>query len=272
MCRWITYAGPPIYLEKLIYEPENSLVRQSLSARRARVPTNGDGSGIGWYGERDLPGLYRETRPAWNDPNLRSLAHQIRSRLFFAHVRASTGTAASIANCHPFAHGRWIFMHNGQIGGYEKVRRRLDAAIPDDVYNARVGTTDSEAFFYLLFGQGLDHDPPRALARAVRLVLDEMARAGTDEPFRMTAALSDGRTIYALRYASDPEPPSLYFARDSGARDSGARDSGARDGERLMVVSEPLDADEGSWTAVDTGHLLVSRLDAPPRIVPFAPA
>jgi glutamine amidotransferase len=87
--------------------------------------------------------------------------------------------------------------------------------------------------------------------------LDEMARAGTDEPFRMTAALSDGRTIYALRYASDPEPPSLYYARD---------------GARLMVVSEPLDADEGSWTAVDTGHLLISGLDAPPRIAPFAPA
>ena len=61
MCRWITYLGPPIYLEKLIYEPENSLVRQSLSARRTRVPTNGDGSGhrLVWR-----PGL---TRPLPRD-------------------------------------------------------------------------------------------------------------------------------------------------------------------------------------------------------------
>jgi glutamine amidotransferase len=256
MCRWITYMGPPIYLEKLIYEPENSLVRQSLSARRARVPTNGDGSGIGWYGARDLPGLYRETRPAWNDPNLRSLAHQIESRLFFAHVRASTGTAASIANCHPFAFRRWMFMHNGQIGGYERVRRPLDAMIADEVYNARVGTTDSEAFFYLLFGHGLERDPVAALARTVGAVLKAMDTAGVDEPFRMTAALTDGETVYALRYATDPEPPTLFYADAD---------------ERLMIVSEPLDAEEGSWTPVENAHVLVARRGTRPAVARFSP-
>ncbi len=256
MCRWITYLGPPIYLEKLIYEPENSLVRQSLSARRTRVPTNGDGSGIGWYGARDLPGLYRETRPAWNDPNLRSLAHQIQSRLFFAHVRASTGTATSIANCHPFSFGKWMFMHNGQIGSYERVRRPLDAMISDDVYNARVGTTDSEAFFYLLFSQNVDKDPIAALAKTVGVVLRHMEAARITEPFRMTAALTDGETLYALRYATDPDPPSLFFSTAGGP---------------LMVVSEPLDAEEGNWNAVENAHILVARQGATPKVVSFDP-
>src|SRR3712207_7561912 len=49
------------------------------------------------------------------------------SRLFFAHVRASTGTSTTRANCHPFAHGRHLFMHNGQIGGYARIKRRLEA-------------------------------------------------------------------------------------------------------------------------------------------------
>jgi predicted glutamine amidotransferase len=257
MCRWITYLGPAIFLEKLIYEPENSLVRQSLSAQRARVPTNGDGSGVGWYGGRDLPGLYRETRPAWNDPNLRSLAHQIQSRLFFAHVRASTGTATSIANCHPFAFQKWMFMHNGQIGGYEKVRRPLDALIGDEVYNARVGTTDSEAFFYLLFGHGLNQDPVAALARTLGTVLKTMSQAHVTEPFRMTAALTDGETLYALRYATDPEPPTLFFSQNNG---------------RLMVVSEPLDAEEGSWTAVENAHMLVAKPGAAPSVIAFQPS
>jgi glutamine amidotransferase len=256
MCRWITYAGTPIYLEKLIYEPENSLVRQSLSARRARVPTNGDGSGVGWYGARDLPGLYRETRPAWNDPNLRSLAHQIRSHLFFAHVRASTGTATSIANCHPFAYGKWMFMHNGQIGGYEKVRRPLDALIADEVYNARVGTTDSEAFFYLLFGAGLDRDPVAALEQTVATVLRAMKTAGSDEPFRMTAALTNGETLYALRYATDPEPPTLFYSRSA---------------DHLMVVSEPLDAEEGNWAAVENAHILIAKTGSAPQVADFRP-
>ena len=147
-------------------------------------------------------------------------------------------------------------MHNGQIGGYEKIRRPLDALIADDVYNARVGTTDSEAFFYLLFSQNLDKDPVGALSKTVGTVLKAMSNAKVDEPFRMTAALSDGDTIYALRYATDPEPPTLFYSRM---------------GEQLMVVSEPLDAEEGNWTAVENAHVLVARAGASPTVVPFHP-
>ncbi len=158
MCRWLTYSGAPIYLEKLLFEPENSLIHQSLQARKGRVATNGDGFGIGWYGERDVPGVYHEILPAWNDSNLKSLSHQLQSTLFFAHVRASTGTATSRLNCHPFSHGKWLFMHNGQIGGYDKVRRALDQLIPDALYPYRQGTTDSELMFFLLV-------PPRRRAQ-----------------------------------------------------------------------------------------------------------
>jgi len=194
-------------------------------------------------------------RPPWSDPNLLSLAHQIQSRLFFAHVRASTGTATSVANCHPFTFKKWMFMHNGQIGGYEKVRRRLDAMIGDDVYGVCVGTTDSEAFFYLLFGHGLETDPVGALARTIGTALKTMSEAKVDEPFRMTAALTDGETLYALRYATDPEPPSLYFSRSD---------------VQMMVVSEPLDAEEG-WNAVENAHILVSKPGVNPVVTSFNP-
>jgi predicted glutamine amidotransferase len=105
MCRWLTYCGAPIYLDKVLFEPQNSLINQSLHARHSHVTTNGDGFGVGWYGERGVPGVYRDILPAWNDHNLKSLSHQIRSGLFLAHVRASTGTATARSNCHPFAHG-----------------------------------------------------------------------------------------------------------------------------------------------------------------------
>jgi predicted glutamine amidotransferase len=64
MCRWIAYQGEPIYLDTLVAEPQHSLIAQSLHAAECKATTNGDGFGIGWYGERDVPGLYRETRPA----------------------------------------------------------------------------------------------------------------------------------------------------------------------------------------------------------------
>jgi glutamine amidotransferase len=244
MCRWLTYSGRPIYLEKLLFEPENSLIQQSMHARKARVATNGDGFGVGWYGERELPGTYREILPAWNDRNLKSLAHQLRSGLFFAHVRASTGTATSRANCHPFTHGKWLFMHNGQIGGYEQVRRRLDQMIPDSVYPDREGTTDSELFFYLLFRNGLEDDAPGALARTVAEVQGVMNAAGVTEPLRITAALSDGKRTWALRFATDEDPPSLYWCADGG---------------EMIIVSEPLDTDASHWNRVPAGHLLIAE-------------
>ncbi|MEQ8194928.1 MAG: class II glutamine amidotransferase, partial [Rhodospirillales bacterium] len=125
MCRWLAYSGSPIFLSSLILKPENSLINQSRFATESISTLNGDGFGIGWYDARPEPGQFRDIQPAWNDTNLHSVCEQIRSRLFFAHVRASTGTPTSRTNSHPFRHGHWLFMHNGKIGSFEKVRRQL---------------------------------------------------------------------------------------------------------------------------------------------------
>src|SRR5215207_3339612 len=58
------------------------------ACEEAKTGTNGDGFGLGWYGERPEPGLFRDIRPAWSDENLKSLSVQVRSPLFFAHVWA----------------------------------------------------------------------------------------------------------------------------------------------------------------------------------------
>ena len=115
MCRWIAYRGETIPLEQYVTAPAHSLVVQSQRALESTAATNGDGFGMGWYGQHSEPGLYREVRPAWSDENLRYLCRHIRSHLYFAHVRASTGTPITRPNCHPFACGRWLFMHNGMI-------------------------------------------------------------------------------------------------------------------------------------------------------------
>jgi predicted glutamine amidotransferase len=254
MCRWLTYSGPPIYLEKLLFEPENSLIQQSLHARKARVSTNGDGFGVGWYGERDVPGTYHEVMPAWNDRNLKSLSHQLQSTLFFAHVRASTGTETSRANCHPFSHGKWLFMHNGQIGGYDRVRRRLDQLILDALYDCRRGTTDSELIFYLLFRNGVEHDPVGAIARTIAEIRDAMLAAGTSEPLRLTAALSNGRRTWAIRYATDAAPPSLYWCVKA---------------DEVIIVSEPLDTVANHWNPVPPDHLLIAEAGVQISSQPF---
>jgi len=129
MCRWLAYSGTPVLLEDLLYKPTHSLIDQSLHSRLGVETTNGDGFGVGWFGEADTPALFKSVEPAWNDRNLRELAGHVRSGLVFAHIRASTGTAVQQTNCHPFRHGRWLWMHNGSITRFQDVKRELMLAV-----------------------------------------------------------------------------------------------------------------------------------------------
>jgi glutamine amidotransferase len=251
MCRFLAYHGEPILLEKLVASPSHSLIKQSQHASESKTETNGDGFGVGWYGERPEPGLYRELRPAWSDENLWSICAQVRSKLFFAHVRAATGTASTRANCHPFALGRFMFMHNGQIGGYRAIRRRVEALVPDELYHVRTGTTDTEAIFLAAAARGMAADPVAAISQTLALVLEEMQRAGVAAALRFTAALTNGEGIWAFRWASDTVPPTLYYRQTACG---------------LIVVSEPIDDEREDWHAVPAGHALVAAHGTPAEL------
>jgi predicted glutamine amidotransferase len=56
MCRWLAYSGSPVRITDLLYKPERPLIDQSLDSTLGAETTNGDGFGIGWYGEEDTPG------------------------------------------------------------------------------------------------------------------------------------------------------------------------------------------------------------------------
>jgi predicted glutamine amidotransferase len=270
MCRWLAYSGPPLLLDELLFKPENSLIRQSMAATQSIVPTNGDGFGLGWYGKQKYPGIFRDTLPAWNDANLLSLAEQIQSELFFAHVRASTGTSTSRENCHPFRLGRIMFMHNGRIGGYGAIRRELEQLIPDEIFRERSGTTDSEAFFLLACGNGLAGDVREALARTVGQVQEVMEKSGTGEPLRITAAIADGDRIYALRYSSDNQSPTLYYGTGGAIQVTDRHVQFSAGDEAVLVLSEPLDAEVGDWIEIPEGHLLEACGGAV-NVTPFRP-
>lgn len=242
MCRFLAYSGDAIFLEDLVCKPRHSLVRQSLQAAEAKTATNGDGFGIGWYGERDTPGVYREVMPAWSDENLLALCANVRSGLFMAHVRAATGGGVSRLNCHPFHFGRFLFIHNGQVGDFPRLRRALEAQLPDAFYDLRRGATDSELLFLLLMARiNAGAAVEAALGQVLRDVVDEMEVRGVSAPLRFSAALADGEQLWALRWASDDKPPSLYLKPQPGG---------------WAIASEPLGDDAEAWSPVDKGELV----------------
>lgn len=263
MCRWLAYSGNPIALELLLYRSDHSLIDQSLHSRMGQTTTNGDGFGVGWYPNSDgIPARYRSVHPAWNDRNLHDLARAVTAPLFIAHVRASTGTPVQETNCHPFRHGRWLFVHNGSIRDFPVVRRDLLLAVEPGLFSSIEGATDSEVMFYLALTFGLEQDPVLAFERMAWLVEDVGRRYGIDKPLNMTVCVTDGEQIIAARYSSEGASRSLFHSTSirglHALYPNDPRFVVVGD-DAFMVLSEPLMDLPGAWQEVPDGSALVAR-------------
>ena len=253
MCRWLAYTGSPLLLKDALYSPANSYIDQSLHARLGAEATNGDGFGVGWYDSTPTPGVFRSIEPAWNDQNLLELSGHVSSSHFFAHIRAAIGSAVQQTNCHPFRHGRWLFMHNGFIDEFARVKRDLAMAIEPSLYHQIAGQTDSETLFYLALSFGLEKDPPTAVARAIGFIEDCGKRVGSRYPFQGTMATTDGECIWIFRYSSEGKSRSLFYSRDVPTLRGlyPDREILQRVGDHArLIVSEPIGDLPGAWKEV----------------------
>ncbi|MFI5681699.1 class II glutamine amidotransferase [Streptomyces cellulosae] len=275
MCRWLAYSGTPLLLDTILYKPAHSLIDQSLHSRLGVETTNGDGFGVGWYPQEsiDTPALLRDVGPAWNNRNLREIADHVRSPLFFAHIRASTGTAVQQSNCHPFRYGRWMWMHNGGITDFHLVRRDLTLQVDPELYSDIEGTTDSETMFYLALTLGLEQDPPGAVARMVGLVERSGREHGIEFPLQMTIAVTDGERLWAFRYSTQGASRSLFYStRVDTLRKLHPDVAFLREvsDETHLIVSEPLGDLPGAWNEVPESSYGVVHAGAT-ELCPFAP-
>jgi glutamine amidotransferase len=273
MCRWLAYSGSPVLIEDLLYKPEHSLIVQSMHSTMGAETTNGDGFGVGWYGSRDTPGVFRSTEPAWNDRNLREVAGHIESSRVFAHIRAAIGSPVQQTNCHPFRRGRWLWMHNGFLDAFHLMKRDLAVAVEPALFAEIEGTTDTEMLFFLALTFGLEDDPPAAVARAVGLVEDAGRRHGIEFPVQMTVATTDGETTWAFRYSTEGRSRTLYHSTDVATLRQQYPDNPTlhqlSDDTRL-VVSEPLGDLRGAWREVPESTCVVVRGGAE-ELLPFSP-
>jgi glutamine amidotransferase len=215
--------------------------------------TNGDGFGVGWYDQTRTPGFFHSIEPAWNDRNLQELARHVRSHLIFAHIRASSGSPVQQTNCHPFRHGRWLWMHNGVIRDFHKIKRDLVLAVDPELYPFIEGSTDSETLFYLAKTFGLEEDPPQAVARAIGLVEAVGHQHGVEHPMQGTIATSNGDKLWAFRYSSEHESRTLFFSTAIDTLRELYPDNllfQELDEDTRLVVSEPRGDLPGAWNEV----------------------
>jgi predicted glutamine amidotransferase len=275
MCRWNAYVGQPLVIGELLYRTRHGLIDESLHSRMGAETTNGDGFGVGWYLERDraLPARYRNVNPAWNDANLRELADHIESPLFLAHIRAAVGSPVQQTNCHPFRHGRWLFVHNGLLAGFQTLRRDLLLEVDPAFFDGIAGSTDSELLFHLALTFGLEDDPLGAMERAVGFVETKARERGVENPVQGTVGISDGKRLWAVRYSSQHESRTLFVSEDVDAlrrlHPENERLQQLEEGDRV-VVSEPLADLAGAWIEVPESTGLVVE-DGGLEQLPFRP-
>ena len=253
MCRWMAWLGQPVLVDELLFKSPHGIVDQSLHARMGAEPTNGDGFGLGWYGQGDGPGIYRSVTPAWSDQNLRELAAHLEAPLFLAHVRAAIGSPVQQTNCHPFRHGRWMFVHNGYVGDFQALRRDLMVGLDPVHFAAVEGSTDTEVVFALALTHGLEDDPPAALARTVGLIEETARRQGREPMVQATFGVSDGESLWAVRYATEGVARTLFSSCDVATVQRLYPDNArlARMGEDdRLIVSEPFSDLPGLWEEI----------------------
>ena len=271
MCRFALYLGQPILVGSLVTEPTNSIIHQSFHSHEREEPLNGDGFGLAWYApaERPEPVVFKDVTPAWNNVNLLNLAPVTRTSCLFAHVRAaSPGLPVSQLNCHPFAYGRFAFMHNGFVEGFDRIVRPLRERLSDEAYHHVRGSTDSEHVFALFADAYRKSEASSGAERMVRAVVDAISTvedlrsaAGLDGRSTLNLAVTDGRCAVVSRFVSGggEGANSLYVNTGSAylCENGLCRMRGYGEGDEAVVVaSEPLSDDPG-WRRVEVNHLVV---------------
>ena len=167
-------------------------------------------------------------------------------------------------------------MHNGNIGGWKHVKRRLADSLSDQWFLGVQGGTDSEWAFALFLDQlekngvnpnanpgkdGFGHAVLReAMLQTIKNInkfiteipLDRLNRGDEDDTRSLlNFAVTDGHSVVCTRYVSSTtdEAASLYFSSgtswkqdEDGQYKMERRDKGA---DIVLVASEPLTFERG---------------------------
>ncbi len=247
-------AAEPHHVQRSLLQDQNALCVQSKD--------HPDGWGIGHYptsGDSEAlhhPVVERGLSAAFADEDFALAAGRVLARTVVAHVRRASCGPVTVANTHPFTHGRWLFAHNGTVTRFSDssddalCRTQLEAELDPDLRATLAGDTDSERCFMLFLGRlrsrtrleasASPQDIAWALQETVRVVRAIADRPGL-EPSSLTFIVSDGDSLLAVRHGR-----SLHQGFEAGD---------GRAVSRYRVASEVI-VSVGPWEEIPEGGLV----------------
>ena len=295
MCRALLYLGKPVLLDNLLYQPDSALVRQSYMPKMLHM-LNLAGFGMrAWDpGSHDpaAPFAYASDSLPVFDRNLKNLATKVAAGCVLAHVRGvaySTQVEISLQNVHPFQFpGTALALaHNGDLARFADMKPHLAPRIEPEILSQVHGTTDSEWVYALIVSQL--PDPQRrpsaaelmkAVDNTLGILRDVRKKLGIAVSSSLNLFIADGEQLAAVRYCFDfgcyptDDAARLHEANLSylSLWYTAGRNYGLHDGEwqmtggsekatSILIASEPLTRDTGSWVEVPEYSMLHASID-----------
>ena len=294
MCRIVAQLGEPLALQHLLFDTDNSLVKQSYSPRMMNTFLNLAGFGMKAWDPTSLrpedPFTYRSTTLPSFDRNLRYLSSKLAPTCVVAHVRGVTYSERNVVaetNLHPFHFpgARIVLAHNGHLRQFERMRYALVEHVRIDLAQHIEGTTDSEWIYALVlsqlddpFGAPETRELADATAGALRILRKVRTAQGIDTSSPTNLFLSTGQAVVATRFSFDygwypPEDEmletdlpfvSLWYAigGEYAQRDGNWEMTAADPPRSIIIASEPLTIDHSSWFEVPEYSMLTAELTA----------
>jgi glutamine amidotransferase len=244
MCRFFVYVGKNVILKKILWDPENSILKQSykmtytpdIDDNTRNHLVNVDGFGISWYIKDNFPYLYKSLKTPWSDVNMLEFTKCISSKFIYAHIRAiKPGNCKNYVNeynCHPFRIDKFCWMHNGNISKKEKLLDYIMKNADIDLVQKIKGNTDSEYCFiiflhYLKLNKS-DYESVSfaKLQKCMIKTIQKILELVEDDICSLNFCVTNKKITICTRYInSTEEPPSLYYCSENN---------------NIMISSEPI--------------------------------
>jgi glutamine amidotransferase len=292
VCRILAYLGEPLPAQHLLFDTDNSLVRQSYRPRMMNTFLNLAGFGMKAWDPASLrpddPFSYRATTLPSFDRNLRFLSAKVAPTCIVAHVRGVTYSDDAVVaetNLHPFHFpgARVVLAHNGHLREFRRMRYALVEHVRPELAQRIEGTTDSEWIYALILSQLEDPfalpetaDLADAVAAALRILRALRVERGIDTSSPVNLCVSTGRAVVATRFSFDygwypPEDEmletdlpyvSLWYAIGGEYADAGDGwgMTGGDPPRSVIIASEPLTVDHSGWFEVPEYSMLTASL------------
>lgn len=281
MCRVLSYLGKPIVVNELLYEPDNSFIKQSYNPKLMSHLLNLAGFGMAaWQDtsqEPQTPYLYKTPHLPFYDGNLKNLASKIKPHCFLAHIRGVSYNEKQIIsaqNVHPFIfkNTNIALAHNGSLSNFDEIKFDLLEHIHVEYKNKIHGTTDSEYIYAIFLSQlniHADLKDPEVIADAIINTLKILQKVRQKHNVAITSPvnlfITNGEFIAATRYTLDfgwqsfDEKESAHmsyhslwytFGESYGFYDNEYKMKSGKKKTGIIIASEPLTQDTTTWIEI----------------------